>query len=182
MPPAARAQELTYEEVLRIVELVKTAPFSEFRLKVGDIEVHLRRGDHAGASRQPAGALPAAAPPAPETRAHAALPGSAASAPSESAPQPTAPSDVRFPEGAALVRAPMVGTFYRAPAPDAPPFVEIGSHVEPDTTVGIIEVMKLMNAIVSEVRGVVTQILVANAQHVEAGQALMVIQPDPEDG
>lgn len=173
MPPAARGHDLTYEEVLRIVELVKTAPFSEFRLKVGDIEVHLRRRDHAGAPHaaaappahaHPQGGPPSSPPPAPRAAALAA------------------PTDAHVPEGAAVVRAPMVGTFYRAPAPGAPPFVEVGSHVEPDTTVGIIEVMKLMNAIVSEVRGVVTQILVANGQHVEAGQALMVIQPDPEDG
>jgi acetyl-CoA carboxylase biotin carboxyl carrier protein len=76
----------------------------------------------------------------------------------------------------------MVGTFYRAPAPGADPFVEVGRHVDADTTVCIIEVMKLMNSIPAEARGVVTEILVANGAHVEPGDVLVVIKPDPEDG
>jgi acetyl-CoA carboxylase biotin carboxyl carrier protein len=152
--------ELSYEEVLRIVELVKTTRFSEFRLKVGEIEVHLRRSN---------GAAPPAEGPAPgET-----LPAAALAQPAD---------ERRFPEGSVLVRAPMVGTFYRAPAPDAPPFVEVGQHIEPEATVCIIEVMKLMNSIAAEARGVVAEILAANGRHVEAGEVLMVIRPDPEDG
>jgi acetyl-CoA carboxylase biotin carboxyl carrier protein len=76
----------------------------------------------------------------------------------------------------------MVGTFYRAPAPGAEPFVEVGKHVEPDTTVCIIEVMKLMNSIPAEARGVVAEILVPNGARVEPGDVLLVIKPDPEDG
>ena len=152
---------LTYEDVLRIVELVKTTRFSEFRLKVGEIEVHLRRANGAGGD--------------PVVHAQAVPQGEAA-APARSA------ADRSFPPGAMLVRAPMVGTFYRAPAPGAEPFVEVGGHVDPDTTVCIIEVMKLMNSIPAEARGVVTEILVANGARVEPGDVLMVIGPDPEDG
>jgi acetyl-CoA carboxylase biotin carboxyl carrier protein len=76
----------------------------------------------------------------------------------------------------------MVGTFYRAPGPDAEPFVEVGQHIEPDTTVCIIEVMKLMNSIAAETRGVVAEILVENGARVDFGDVLMVIGPDPEDG
>ena len=75
----------------------------------------------------------------------------------------------------------MVGTFYRAPAPGAPPFVEVGQAVKPDAVVGIIEVMKLMNSISADVHGTVAQILVGDAALVEAGQALIVIQPSFDD-
>lgn len=147
MPP----RELTYEDLLQIVELIKSAShFSEFRLKVGDIEVSLRRGDGA--------ATPGAAPQQPAA-----------------APQPSV--DRKFPEGLAVVRAPMVGTFYRAQSPGAPPYVEVGSAVEPESQVGIIEVMKLMNAIEAGARGVVKEILAANAEPVEHGQPLMLIEP-----
>ena len=72
----------------------------------------------------------------------------------------------------------MVGTFYRAPAPGAPAFVEVNQAVKPDTVVGIIEVMKLMNSITADVHGTVAQILVGDAAQVEAGQPIIVIKPD----
>ena len=156
-----RKESLTYEDVLRIVELVKTTRFSEFRLKVGEIEVHLKRTN--GSAGDPA------------AHSQPAAPGEAV-APSRPA------SERSFPPGAVLVRAPMVGTFYRAPAPGADPFVEVGKHVDADTTVCIIEVMKLMNSISAETRGVVTEILVTNGARVEPGDVLMVVKPDPEDG
>jgi len=152
---------LTYEDVLRIVELVKTTRFTEFRLKVGEAEVHLRR---AGGS-------------APEAESVAF---GERVVPAQSMPQ--ADPERHFPPGSVLVRAPMVGTFYRAPAPDAPPFVEVGQRVEPEQTLCIIEVMKLMNTIAAEARGVVNEILAGNGKLVEPGQVLMVIRPDPEDG
>jgi acetyl-CoA carboxylase biotin carboxyl carrier protein len=158
-----RKENLTYEDVLRIVELVKSTPFSEFRLKVGEVEVHLRRRNGVGSDA----AGPLAAPAAPERAA---------------APSAGHGPDRVFAADAVLVRAPMVGTFYRAPAPGAAPFVEVGQHVEPDTTVCIIEVMKLMNSIAAESRGMVAEFIVANGAQVEYGEVLMVIRPDPEDG
>lgn len=157
-----RKESLTYEDVLRIVELVKSARFSEFRLKVGEIEVHLKRKNGAAGD---ASALPMPAQTA--AIAPVSSPGAAGRT---------------FAPDARLVRSPMVGTFYRAPGPDAEPFVEVGRHVEPDTTVCIIEVMKLMNSIAAETRGVVAEILVENGARVEYGDVLMVIGPDPEDG
>ena len=151
-----RARELTYEDLLRIAEVIRTAShFSEFRLKVGDIEVSVRRTNGKDAAPPPE---PLAAPP-------------------EGAPEDRVLSKSEIPEGVPAVRAPMVGTFYRAPAPGAAPFVEAGSQVEPDTVVGIIEVMKLMNQIEAGVSGIVKEILVGNAQAVEQGQALMSIDP-----
>jgi len=153
-----RNEQLSYEDVLRIVELVKSTQFSEFRLKVGEIEVHLRRKDGAAAAPAPL------------------------QAPQPAQPAPAAPakerSETPAPDGATLLRAPMVGTFYRAPGPGAAPFVEIGQRVEPDTTVCIIEVMKLMNSIAAGVRGTVTAILVENAAAVEYGEPLIAIRPD----
>lgn len=155
-PPAA----LTYEDVLRIVEVVKASQFSEFRLKLGETEVHLRRKNGAAAAAAPAAAAPASAPGS-----------AAASTPLPSGAQPD------IPEGAHAVRAPMVGTFYRAPQPGAKPFVEVGDEVDADSTVGMIEVMKLMNSIHAGVRGVVRAVLVANADYVEYGQPIMVVEP-----
>jgi acetyl-CoA carboxylase biotin carboxyl carrier protein len=81
------------------------------------------------------------------------------------------------PSNAVPITSPMVGTFYRAPAPDADPYVEAGDVVEVGQTVCIIEAMKLMNEIESEVRGRIVQILVENAQPVEFGQTLFLVEP-----
>jgi acetyl-CoA carboxylase biotin carboxyl carrier protein len=152
-----RSRELTYEDLLKIAEAIRTAShFSEFRLKVGDIEVSVRRSN--GAAPALAQAAPLAAPP-------------------EGAPEDEVLSKTETSGDVPAVRAPMVGTFYRAPSPDAPPFVEAGSKVEPNTVVGIIEVMKLMNQIEAGVRGTVREVLVGNAQAVEHGQPLMLIDP-----
>jgi len=75
------------------------------------------------------------------------------------------------------IKAPMVGTFYRAPSPEAPPFVESGQHIEPGQVVCIIEAMKLMNEIKSEVKGKITEVLVDNAEPVEFGQPMFIIEP-----
>ncbi len=75
------------------------------------------------------------------------------------------------------IRAPMVGTFYRAPTPEAPPYVEVGQTVEPGQVICIIEAMKLMNEIKSEIRGKVLEILVDNTEPVEFGQPMLLIEP-----
>ena len=159
-------RELTYEDLLQIVELVKSAShFSEFRLKVGDIEVSMKRAD--GAAR------PAAA----QTQRSIEAPRGAAEEPPGGAPSEPGEVPREFAQGAHLVRAPMVGTFYRAPAPDKPPFVEVGQAVAPDTTLCIIEVMKLMNSITAGIAGKVSEIVVENGEAVQYGEVLMVIEP-----
>ena len=160
---------LTYDDLLRIVELIKASEqFSEFRLKVGEIEVELRRRGTAGASV----ATPAVTTPdAPPISAQA-------SEPQTSTPARAPPQEATWPEGSIVVRAPMVGTFYRAPGPGAPPFVEVGQIVDDHTIVCIIEVMKLMNSIPAGARGTVTHIVVDDAQPVETGQPLIVLQPE----
>ena len=77
------------------------------------------------------------------------------------------------------MRAPLLGTFYRAPRPGAPPFVEVGASVEPDTTVGIIEVMKLMNTVRAGARGVVREIRARDGVLVEYGETLLTLAQEP---
>lgn len=89
----------------------------------------------------------------------------------------TAPAAKNANKSAKDILSPMVGTFYRAPSPEAPPFVEVGQIVEIGQVVCIIEAMKLMNEIKSEIRGKVVEVAVDNAEPVEFGQALFVVEP-----
>jgi acetyl-CoA carboxylase biotin carboxyl carrier protein len=90
-----------------------------------------------------------------------------------------APSNslLQSPNGLVEVRAPIVGTFYRAPSPGAPPFVDVGAMVEADTQVCIVEVMKLMNSVVAGVAGTVEQVCCNDAEPVEYGDVLFRIRP-----
>jgi biotin carboxyl carrier protein len=81
-------------------------------------------------------------------------------------------------DGALTILAPMLGTFYRAPAPGAPPFVEVGAPVEPDTVVCLIEVMKMMNPVEAGVAGTVVEVCVENAEFVEYGAPLFQVRPE----
>ena len=166
--PAPRPPERTptYDDLLAIARLIESGSrFSEFRLRSGDIEVEVKRGNgQAMAAPQPSLVAPAqAGAQAPETgsRPNAAT---------------AATGMTGVPEGH-LVKSPMVGTFYRSPAPDKPPFVEVGARVKADTIVCIIEVMKLMNSVPAGVEGIVTHVLAQNAQPVEAGQPVIAIKP-----
>ncbi len=96
-------------------------------------------------------------------------------------PQPLPPAGQAAPEAPAAmagmeIKSPMVGTFYRAPAPEAPPFVEAGQEIEPGQVLCLIEAMKLMNEIKSEVKGRIAKILVENGQPVEFGQVLFLVE------
>ncbi len=177
---------LTYQDLLQIVELVKaSSQFSEFRLKVGEIELEMKR-QRPGAPRppatpstQPASQLPAGAGPAGPRAGHAAggdLGGEAAG-PASGGDGPHRSAELGYPEHCVPVKSPMVGTFYRAPGPGAPPFVAVGEEVAEDTTVCIIEVMKLMNSLPAGTRGVVAHILVEDGEPVEFGQVLLVVEP-----
>ena len=150
-------------ELKRLLDVLKDTDVSELTLETGEYKLTLRRG---------LGAAPAAAPVP-----YAAVPPAPAPAPVEQpaaqqAPEP-APS-----ERLVDVVAPIVGTFYAAPSPDAPPFVRVGERVKPGTVLCIIEAMKLMNEIKAEVSGTVEKIYVENAQPVEYGQPLFGIRLD----
>jgi acetyl-CoA carboxylase biotin carboxyl carrier protein len=92
-------------------------------------------------------------------------------------PDEPAGAEPEVPEGSTAVRAPLVGTFYAAPTPGADPFVRVGDEVEPGQTLAIVEAMKLMNPIVADEAGVVTGILVSDAESVEYDQVLMHLRP-----
>jgi acetyl-CoA carboxylase biotin carboxyl carrier protein len=87
------------------------------------------------------------------------------------------PARERATKSADAIEAPMLGTFYRSPAPGEPPFVEVGSIVEPDTIVGIIEVMKMMNSVHAVVAGTIAEVCVANGEAVEYGTPLFRVEP-----
>jgi acetyl-CoA carboxylase biotin carboxyl carrier protein len=104
-------------------------------------------------------------------RAPAVIP--AAAVQKVSAPEPAKESSVKTVE----IKSPMVGTFYRAPSPEAAPYVEVGQVVEPGQVICIVEAMKLMNEIKAEVKGKILEILADNAEPVEFGQPMFLIEP-----
>ena len=137
---------LTAKDVAEITRLLENSAFDELRLESDGWKLSLRRGAAAVAGA----ATPAAATSAP-------LPAATVATGTDGAP----------------VTAPMLGTFYRAPKPGAPPFIEVGSTVEPETIIGIIEVMKLMNTVRAGMSGTVQQIIAQDGALVEYGETLL---------
>jgi acetyl-CoA carboxylase biotin carboxyl carrier protein len=151
---------LTAADVAEIMRLVETSKFDELNLEMGGVKLTLRR---AGAS---GGFVPSMTTQPVATDAAAA----AASRPIAA----VVPSDASSRD----IASPMLGTFYRAPKPGSAPFVEIGSAVEEDSVIAIIEVMKLMNTVRAGVKGVITEILPADETLVEFGDVLMRARVD----
>ncbi|MBW7851198.1 MAG: acetyl-CoA carboxylase biotin carboxyl carrier protein [Rhodospirillales bacterium] len=152
---------LTSEDVEEIVRILDASFVDELRLETKRFRVILRRGD-AGWTQ--------------ETRTLApehATPSAIADAPAEAVAGEAPPAAAK---AGAPVETQLVGTFYRAPNPGAPPFVEVGSRVEPDTVVGIVEAMKLMNSVHAGMRGTVLEICTDNGQFVERGHVLMRVR------
>jgi acetyl-CoA carboxylase biotin carboxyl carrier protein len=166
-PPAG---PLSFQDVLQLVELIQSSSrFSELKLRSGGLEIELRRG---GPARPQGAAAPAPAPAPASTPTVTAEPAS----PSPDPPLPAAAAPaLHVAPGAHFVKAPMMGTVYLAPEPGAAPYVRPGQAVQSGQQVCIVEVMKLMNAVHAERAGVVSQVLVADGQAVEFGQALAVI-------
>lgn len=162
---------LTAKDVAEITKLLEESSFDELSLEIDGIKLSLRRGGASAAS-----SLASAAPSLPPVGGRARAPVAADSSISTGAP---APARDRVPVAASTdpnvhdVPAPLLGTFYRAPKPGAPPFVEVGSAVEEGTIIGIIEVMKLMNTVRAGVSGRVVEILARDGVLVEYGETLM---------
>jgi acetyl-CoA carboxylase biotin carboxyl carrier protein len=153
---------LTDEDVREILQLLDELPYDELHLSTRHFALSVRRDGAGGWTR------------ATEVRsAPRLLAGTPAPA---SAPEPQ-PDAEPVPAGLVAVRAPLLGTFYRAPRPGAPPFVEVGSRVDEHTVVGILETMKLMNSVYAGARGTVAQIRLADAQFAGRGAVLMLIEP-----
>ena len=143
---------------------MKKNSITEFELERQDSKIRLKRGLNGGSSAASDEPLPMISMPM------AAMP--QAAAPQVAAvPPPSATGELE-------IKSPMIGTFYRAPSPEAGSYIEVGGEVHPDTVVCIIEAMKVMNEIKAEVKGVVTQILVENAKPVEFGQPLFKVRPN----
>jgi len=147
-------------KVRRFIELMNEHDLSEVDLRQGDQRIRLRRGPEtvtvAGAT--PAMTTPAAAPANPK--------------PAEEPPAAAEDANVL------VVRSPMVGTFYTAASPDSPPFVKVGDQVGPESTVCIVEAMKVFNEIPAECAGKIAAVLATNGQSVEYGQPLFRVTPN----
>jgi acetyl-CoA carboxylase biotin carboxyl carrier protein len=155
------------EQIKAIIEMMKENDLSEFSMEQDGLKIRIKRGPE---GFQQMVALPASAPVIANPSPMPAMPSAVPATPS-AAPAAAAPSDLKH------VTSPMVGTFYRSPSPDAPPYVEVGQAVDADTVVCIIEAMKVMNEIKAEVAGIVTEVLVDNAKPVEFGQKLFAVRP-----
>jgi acetyl-CoA carboxylase biotin carboxyl carrier protein len=161
--------ELTEDDVLHILKLIDESKFDYFQLEVGELKITVSKGDPIpipGTTAQPSAV---SAPPSPTPAAAKAAPAVA--------PAAQAPKAAVIPEGMAPITAPLLGTFYVAPEPGAPPFVKVGQQITEDTTVGLIEVMKVFNSVRATVKGTVVEVVAQNGQFVEFGQTLFLVKP-----
>jgi acetyl-CoA carboxylase biotin carboxyl carrier protein len=138
---------LSDEDVREILRIIDESALEELRVETDGFSLYVRKGASAGAP---------APPPAVSARAAEAS---------------------EADDGLATISSPMLGTFYRAESPGSPPFVEVGARVEPDTTVAIIEVMKMMNSVPAGVSGTVVEVCSQNAKLVEYGEPLFRVRP-----
>lgn len=147
-------------KIRRLVALMNEHDLSEIDLRQGDTRIKLRRGAEPVITT--AAARPASLPVAAAAEAPAVAPVAAAAAPAAE-------------EHIKMITSPMVGTFYAAPDPDSPAYVKVGDNIGPETTVCIVEAMKVFNQIPAEVAGKVTAVLVENGEPVEFGQPLFKV-------
>ncbi len=159
--PSSNQDIFDVRKIRRLVELMNEHDLSEMDIRQGDMRIQLRR------TGEPVVAAPVA-PPAPLHPPTAPV----AASPEMASAAAEAPVDEAH---MALVKSPMVGTFYSAPDPDSPTYVKVGDSVGPDTTVCIVEAMKVFNEISAEVSGKVVAVLVENGEPVEYGQALFKV-------
>jgi acetyl-CoA carboxylase biotin carboxyl carrier protein len=152
--------KIDFEEVRKVIALLEEKNLSALELEVEGLKIKISRGIPSSAAPTPV--LSASAPTAP---------------PAGEAGAPAGPSGAAEGQDYQLIASPMVGTFYRAPDPTADPFVDIGDPVKKGQTLCIIEAMKLMNEIESDVDGTVVDIFAENAKPVEYGQKLFAIRP-----
>lgn len=146
--------KIDYKEITQLIDLIEDRNLSHFELEIEGFKIKISR-EHPRTSLPP----PPASPPERETE-----PSTISSAQESS-------NNLQY------ITAPMVGTFYRAPDPSSPPFVDIGDEIKPNQTLCIIEAMKLMNEIESDTKGVIQEVYVENGKPVEYGQKLFAVKP-----
>jgi acetyl-CoA carboxylase biotin carboxyl carrier protein len=162
---------MNQKELKELIEFLKEQDIAEFELERGDVKVRIKRSLPTSSAVSDAHFLAVPTAPVPVPMA-AAMPTAAVppTTTKESAP-------VAAEQGLHIVHSPIVGTFYESPSPGSPPFVKVGDSVETGQVLCIVEAMKLMNEIESDVSGEVVKKLVSNGQPIEYGQDLFVIRP-----
>jgi len=168
---------LSDDDVREILRIIDQSDLAELRIETDGFALHVVKRGRADAGpstpRRPGVSEPAS--PAPSSQSIPAV-----SSPAEATGESRGSSLTQKPDaaqGAPTITAPMLGTFYRAEAPGKPPFVEVGSRVEADTIVCIIEVMKMMNSVPAGVSGTIAAVIAENAELVEYGQPLFRVEP-----
>lgn len=160
----AQDSQPTWQELLDLVAQLTRGDYDSAEVSYGSVSVRVSKSGPLAAAPAAAAATPAAVTPV------------------TAQPAPTAAPAASAPEGVgggASITAPMLGVFYRRPSPGAEPFVRPGDEVQPDTTIGIIEIMKLMNPVVAGVAGVIAAFEVEDGAPVEFGQTLARLEPVP---
>jgi acetyl-CoA carboxylase biotin carboxyl carrier protein len=154
------------KDIKAIIDLMKKNSVSEFELEKQDFKIRLKRGVSGGGPVL--------------VQSDEASAGAYAPSLTQILP-PATPAPVVMPMGTATgeveIKSPMIGTFYRSPSPESGPYVDVGTEVNPDSVVCIVEAMKVMNEIKAEVKGVITQALMENGKPVEFGQPLFKVRP-----
>jgi acetyl-CoA carboxylase biotin carboxyl carrier protein len=160
---AHKENDFDFSRIEKILEIMKANDLVEIEIKQGEDKIFLKRAQQSASPMMP-------------TIIHSPVPAITAEhiAAAQAAMAPAGESKTGF----EFIKAPLVGTFYAAQSPDSPPFVEAGFKVEPQMVVCIIEAMKVMNEIKSEVGGTVVEVLVKNGQAVEFGQPLFKVKPE----
>jgi acetyl-CoA carboxylase biotin carboxyl carrier protein len=150
--------KIDYNEIIKIIDLLEERNLSEFELEVEGLKIKISR-------RRP------------KTNSHEMLPAFALGGSKDNSDASTQTVLAETEEGLHYITSPMVGTFYRAPDPSSPPFVEKGEAVKKNQTLCIIEAMKLMNEIEAEIEGTLEEVYIKNGKPVEYGQKLFAIKP-----
>jgi acetyl-CoA carboxylase biotin carboxyl carrier protein len=176
--------EMTPETIKALLGAFDGSDWREMVVTVGEDRLHVSRdplpeGASLAAAPAPAGPVAAGDPPPPPVAkaSSGVVPPTAPPPGAGAADVPSSGTAAEVPASGTAIESPSVGLFWRAPAPGAAPFVEVGATVEAGETVAIVEVMKLMNHVAAPVAGVVTAILVENGAPVEFGQPIVVIDP-----
>ena len=157
---------LTHEDVRQILSIIEASSFDSIEIRIGDMSLAASKSGPLVARQ----AVPPVLAPAPQPAAEPA-PAAPVSAPHQD-------TEDRHEDGLVEIKAPIVGTFYVATEPGAAPFVEEGDRIDADTTVGIIEVMKVFNSIRAETSGTVVRRLVEDGAFVEFHQPILLIRPE----
>jgi len=168
---AAMAEKDTdLQKIKELIEIMKENELLEVEIKHGDDKIFLKRSQPQPSVGGTVNAIPTMRPEPGATPAHAGG--------TEALIQTYVSQTTPAPEDLVEIKSPIVGTFYATPSPDSEHYVEVGSTVSPQTVVGIIEAMKVMNEIKAETSGTIAEVLVTNGQAVEYGQVLFKVKPD----